>query len=619
MDYKQRIEKFKDILNSEEPISLPGLCSLCIQGIPDEYSLRAKAWMLMLEFLPTDRSNWQSVLEKHRKTYTSFVQELLIDPWRKLTLHEESGENSDHPLNTSDDSKWKEYFDDNQILEQIDKDIRRTLPDLSFFQGKSEINKKPSVNNVSENISVNTEDDKVEEVGQKLNYTKITSIDQSQETPVHLSTIDFSKFQEECHLVLQGRIYRLENESTSSSTTALSTPRQSMDSKRTINAEAIAGENKLGLHREAAERILFIYAKLNPGIGYVQGMNEILAPLYYVLATDPTYENYYLCECDAFFLFTQMMVQVRDLYEKTLDHDSDHGIHFLMSKFTERLKKYDYELWENLEEKQIHPTYYSFRWFTCLLSQEFPLPDVIRLWDSIIADQMKARLFGKNDDGFNGAYDFLMDFCCSILIELRESILERNFADSIKLLQAHFNVDMPKLLNLTFELQHLRKTSKNDEDMSYVRKNSYNTNALANSLKNRVLSTYNTVKANVPQSSSSYTDNNKQKEPLEEKRSFFPSFRSSLDGVSPTQGRKSGEENIRTIFAKPTAHIGENGWSNLKVKGSSIFQRFGNFVGDTMRYITEEEESSEEEDLTTSRRKIGITSKRKVSVKRNVI
>lgn len=152
---------------------------------------------------------------------------------------------------------------------------------------------------------------------------------------------------------------------------------------------------------------------------------------------------------------------------------------------------------------------------------------------------MKARLFGKNDDGFNGAYDFLMDFCCSILIELRESILERNFADSIKLLQAHFNVDMPKLLNLTFELQHLRKTSKNDEDMSYVRKNSYNTNALANSLKNRVLSTYNTVKANVPQSSSSYTDNNKQKEPLEEKRSFFPSFRSSLDGVSPTQGRVS--------------------------------------------------------------------------------
>lgn len=28
--------------------------------------------------------------------------------------------------------------------------------------------------------------------------------------------------------------------------------------------------------------ILLLFAKLNPAIGYVQGMNEVLAPLYYV-------------------------------------------------------------------------------------------------------------------------------------------------------------------------------------------------------------------------------------------------------------------------------------------------------------------------------------------------
>ena len=33
-------------------------------------------------------------------------------------------------------------------------------------------------------------------------------------------------------------------------------------------------------------RVLFIYAKLNPGQGYVQGMNEIIGPLYYVFAND---------------------------------------------------------------------------------------------------------------------------------------------------------------------------------------------------------------------------------------------------------------------------------------------------------------------------------------------
>ena len=39
-------------------------------------------------------------------------------------------------------------------------------------------------------------------------------------------------------------------------------------------------------HWEVVERILFLYAKLNPGQGYVQGMNEIIGPIYYVLASD---------------------------------------------------------------------------------------------------------------------------------------------------------------------------------------------------------------------------------------------------------------------------------------------------------------------------------------------
>lgn len=43
-------------------------------------------------------------------------------------------------------------------------------------------------------------------------------------------------------------------------------------------------------HWEVVERILFIYAKLNPGIAYVQGMNEIVGPIYYTFATDPNAE-----------------------------------------------------------------------------------------------------------------------------------------------------------------------------------------------------------------------------------------------------------------------------------------------------------------------------------------
>ena len=46
-------------------------------------------------------------------------------------------------------------------------------------------------------------------------------------------------------------------------------------------------ESENDLHWEAIERLLFIYAKLNPAISYVQGMNELIAPLYYVPPQPP--------------------------------------------------------------------------------------------------------------------------------------------------------------------------------------------------------------------------------------------------------------------------------------------------------------------------------------------
>ena len=52
---------------------------------------------------------------------------------------------------------------------------------------------------------------------------------------------------------------------------------------------------------ESIEIVLFIFAKLNPGVRYVQGMNELLAPIFYVFATDPEPAWSEHAEADAFF------------------------------------------------------------------------------------------------------------------------------------------------------------------------------------------------------------------------------------------------------------------------------------------------------------------------------
>lgn len=43
--------------------------------------------------------------------------------------------------------------------------------------------------------------------------------------------------------------------------------------------------------QEAMRNILLLFAKLNPAIRYVQGMNEILAPIFYVFCTDTDEQN----------------------------------------------------------------------------------------------------------------------------------------------------------------------------------------------------------------------------------------------------------------------------------------------------------------------------------------
>ena len=135
------------------------------------------------------------------------------------------------------------------------------------------------------------------------------------------------------------------------------------------------------------ERILFLYAKLNPGQGYVQGMNEIVGPIYHAFACDPdpTWRSIYyikaieihkwsaesdiyisiLCfvehaEADTFFCFTNLMAEIRDFFIKTLD-EAEFGINSMMSKLTNQVRANDPDIWLRLHQQELCPQYYSFR------------------------------------------------------------------------------------------------------------------------------------------------------------------------------------------------------------------------------------------------------------------
>ncbi|KAM6892608.1 TBC1 domain family member 13-like, partial [Xenentodon cancila] len=138
------------------------------------------------------------------------------------------------------------------------------------------------------------------------------------------------------------------------------------------------------------------------------------------------------------FCFTNLMSENRDNFIKSLD-DSQCGITCRMESVYLMLKEKDPGLYRKLEEQNIEPQYFTFRWLTLLLSQEFLLPDVIRTWDTLFSDQ----------DRFN----FLIVVCCAVLALIRDDLLAGDFTVNMRLLQDYPVSDVSKILTKAKELQ----------------------------------------------------------------------------------------------------------------------------------------------------------------------
>jgi len=192
-------------------------------------------------------------------------------------------------------------------------------------------------------------------------------------------------------------------------------------------------------HWEVVERMLFLYAKLNPGQGYVQGMNEIIGPIYYVLASDSRLEWKEYAEADCFFCFTNLMSDIRDFFIKTLD-DSSTGIQAMMVRLNNRLTEVDQAVASKLEDQGIKMQYFAFRWLSLLLSQEFDLPDVLSLWDALLTDDTRSNL--------------LINVCTAMLFLVRDNLLNNDFASNMKMLQNYPLIDMSLILGKAKELSN---------------------------------------------------------------------------------------------------------------------------------------------------------------------
>ncbi|OQU88079.1 hypothetical protein SORBI_3003G395300 [Sorghum bicolor] len=289
---------------SKKVIDLDELRMLAAQGVPDAAGVRATVWKLLLGYLPNDRSLWEQELAKKRAQYAAFKDEFLRNPC-------------------------------SEIMEQIDRDVKRTHPDMHFFCGDSSFAKS---------------------------------------------------------------------------------------------------------NQESLKNVLLIFAKLNAGIRYVQGMNEILAPLFFVFRSDPDDKNAKFAEADSFFCFVELLSGFRDNFCQKLDNSAV-GIRGTLAKLSQLVATYDGELQHHLEvTTEVNPQFYAFRWITLLLTQEFNFADIIHIWDTLLSDP-------------DGPQETLLRICCAMLILVRKRLLAGDFTSNLKLLQNYPPTNISHLLYVANKLQ----------------------------------------------------------------------------------------------------------------------------------------------------------------------
>lgn len=226
------------------------------------------------------------------------------------------------------------------------------------------------------------------------------------------------------------------------------------DVKRTLSSlHFFSEEHESGRkHQNSMVRLLSLYARLHPGTEYVQGMNEILAPIFFCFSSDPYAISMLLpledcdlsetdldIEADTFFCFDVLMAEIHERFTLGLDQ-SQKGIGADFVHFDLLLDEADPVLRAHLSHFELHPKFYAFRWFTTLLSREFLLPDVLTLWDVV---------FSLED-----RYTFLQRCCCSMLICIRDTLLGLDsFGDLISVIQEYPPTPVETIIENAFKLE----------------------------------------------------------------------------------------------------------------------------------------------------------------------
>lgn len=136
------------------------------------------------------------------------------------------------------------------------------------------------------------------------------------------------------------------------------------------------------MHVFRIQRILYLFSKVNADIGYLEGLIEIVIPLYYVMYSSSSifFNNIDYVEAVIYQALEFLLIST-DL----IDFFNNDASHMKMKKFDHLLYKNYPKFYKKLNSLNVHTKQYACKWFRFMFAQEHPIPQILPLWDSIIA------------------------------------------------------------------------------------------------------------------------------------------------------------------------------------------------------------------------------------------
>jgi hypothetical protein len=135
-------------------------------------------------------------------------------------------------------------------------------------------------------------------------------------------------------------------------------------------------------HLRRMERILYIFASVNPSVAYLQGFHELVCVLYYVFANAVAFfgDDMMQVEATVFYAFQQLMGSTR-LQELFQTADNASLINHQLHAFMELVAVHVPEAAAKIAAFEIHPLTFAFKWLNLLFAQDHLLPNLVLIWD----------------------------------------------------------------------------------------------------------------------------------------------------------------------------------------------------------------------------------------------